>query len=76
MPNSDDGDDDDRQVFMDAMSTQVSHVLENPDEFWRAHQITGNPATVFVAADGSTTTHLGAMGPQEFLAKVEALAAT
>lgn len=61
---------------MDGMSTQVSQVLEDPDEFWRAHQVTGNPAAVFVSADGTTETHLGAMGPQDLLARLEALAAS
>lgn len=57
------------------MSTQVSHVLDDPDEFWRAHQVLGNPASVFVSADGTSELHLGALGPQEFVARLEALAA-
>lgn len=75
MTNIDDGDDEDRAEFMSDMSTQISHVLDNPDEFWFAHGITGNPATVFVSADGSTETHLGTLGPQGLLARLEELAA-
>ncbi len=58
------------------MSTQISHVLDNPDEFWIAHRVTGNPASVFVAADGSTSIHLGTLGPQELTKRLEELAAT
>ncbi len=61
---------------MDQMSTQVSHVLDDPDEFWRAHGVFGNPASVFVSADGSTEVHLGALGPQEFVERLKQLAAT
>jgi len=76
VPNSNDGDDDDRAEFIGNMSTQVSHVLDNPDEFWIAHEVTSNPTMVFVAADGSTERHQGGLGPQELLERVEALADT
>jgi len=75
VPNIDDGDEEDRATFMLNMSTQISHVLDDPDEFWIAHGVSGNPATVFVAADGSTEIHLGTLGPQGFVERLEALAA-
>ncbi|MGI9609859.1 MAG: hypothetical protein ACR2NL_06155 [Acidimicrobiia bacterium] len=75
VPNIDDGDEEDRAKFMLNMSTRISHVLDDPDEFWIAHGVTGNPAMVFVAADGTTEQHHGAVGPQELLERVEALAA-
>lgn len=75
MPNLDDGSDADREEFMAGMSTQVSHVLDDPDEFWFAHRVTGNPTAVYVSADGSTETITGARGPQELLKKLQELAA-
>lgn len=75
MPNLDDGSDDDRDEFMAGMSTQVSHVLDNPDEFWIAHRVTGNPTAVYVSADGSTEMITGARGPQELLKNLQTLAA-
>ncbi len=73
VPNIDDGSDDDRLEFIGNMSTQVSHVLEEPDEFWVAHRVTSNPTVVFVSADGSAEAHVGALGPQGLLERVEAL---
>ncbi|MFT7474624.1 MAG: hypothetical protein ACI81L_001549 [Verrucomicrobiales bacterium] len=74
MPNLDDGSDADRDEFIANMSTQVSHVLDNPDEFWIAHRVTGNPTGVYVSADGSTETVTGARGPQDLLKKLQAMA--
>lgn len=61
---------------MENMRTQISHVLHDPAEFWIAHQVTGNPTTVFVSADGSFDRHNGNLYAQELLTKVEALSGT
>lgn len=73
MPNPDDGNDEDRQAFMDAMSTQVSQVLENPAEFWANNLVLSQPTTIFVASDGSLEVHTGGLGPQKLLERVQAL---
>lgn len=61
---------------MGNMRTQISHVLNDPAEFWITHQVTGNPTTVFVSADGSIERHAGNLYAQELLSKVEALSGT
>ena len=65
---------EDRADFTGQMSTQISHVMDNPEEFWIAHGVTGNPASVFVAADGSTELHLGVLGPQRLVERLKAIA--
>ena len=74
--NAADGDDFDKQAFIEGMSTPISHVLANPQELWVEYQVTSQPTMVFIAADGSTETHSGALGPQGLLERVNALAAT
>ena len=73
MPNADDGNDADRQEFMDGMSTQVSHVLNNPAEIWVEHLVLSQPTTIFVSSDGSVEVHTGGLGPQKLLERVQAL---
>lgn len=76
MPNSADGDDADKAAFINDMSTQISHVLDDPGELWDEYGITSQPSMVFVAADGSWERRTGALGPQGLLERVRDLAET
>ncbi len=73
VPNPDDGDDTDRREFIEAMSTQISHVLEDPGSVWANYKVTSQPTMVFVSADGSTEVHTGGLGPQGLLERLKAL---
>ncbi len=74
--NEADGDDFDKQAFIEGMSTPISHVLANPQELWIEYQVTSQPTMVFIGADGSTETHVGGLGPQGLLERVNELAAS
>ena len=50
------------------------HIIVAP--LWVEYQVTSQPTMVFIAADRSTETHSGALGPQGLLERVEALAAS
>ena len=76
VPNPNDGDDAARAAFIEQMSTQVSHVLEDPGELWVEHGVLSNPTTIFVAADGSVDVHAGGLGPSELLERIEEIALT
>lgn len=76
MPNPDDGNDADRAAFAEQMSTQVSHIFDDPGELWVEHQVLSQPTTIFVAADGKTEVHTGGLGPQALLERVQAIATT
>lgn len=74
MPNPTEGTDSAKQDFIDQMSTQVSHVLDDPGALWDNYEILSQPTMVFVAADGTFERSTGALGPQGLLARAEALA--
>lgn len=74
VPNPEDGNDDDRAEFAAQMSTQISHVLDDPGSVWTEHSVLSQPTTIFVSADGTTETHVGGLGPQTLLERVKALA--
>ena len=56
------------------MSTQISHVLDDPGELWLTHGVVSQPTMIFVAADGTTEMHTGALGPQGLVDRLKALA--
>lgn len=56
------------------MSTQISHVLEDPGDLWLEYGVLSQPAMVFVDADGTQTLHTGGLGPQDLLSRVKELA--
>ncbi|MGI9605485.1 MAG: TlpA family protein disulfide reductase [Acidimicrobiales bacterium] len=72
--NPADGDDFDKQAFIEQMSTPIPHVLANAGEVWVEYGVVSQPTMIFVAADGSTEAHTGGLGPQGLLERVEALA--
>ena len=74
--NAADGDDFDKQDFIDGMSTPIPHVLDDPQDLWIEHGVLSQPTMVFIAADGSTETHVGTLGPQRLLERVTELAAS
>ncbi|MEM7095466.1 MAG: hypothetical protein AAF567_20865 [Actinomycetota bacterium] len=76
MPNAAEGDDEDKQAFIDAMSTPIPHVLDEPDEFWRTYGITSQPSMVFVAADGTWERRTGAIGNTRLLERLKAMEVT
>lgn len=76
VPNPDDGDDADRAAFAEQMSTQVSHVFDDPGALWVEHQVLSQPTTIFVAADGTTEVHTGGLGPQGLLERVQSIASS
>ena len=55
------------------MDGDTSHVLEDPAELWVEHGVISQPAMVFVAADGTTTMHLGTGGRTGLLWRIEDL---
>jgi len=57
------------------MSTQISHVLDNPGSLWREHGVLSQPAMVFVSADGSTEVRTGSVGPEGLLERAKSMAA-
>jgi len=73
VPNPDDGDDADKAQFIDGMSTQISHVLEDPAEFWQRFEVVSQPAMVFIAADGSAERVVGGTNAQALLQRVDDL---
>lgn len=73
--NAADGDEADRQAFVARMRPPISHVLADPAELWVEYGVTSQPTMVFIAADGSTETHVGALGPRDLLERVVELAA-
>lgn len=75
VPNPDDGDDAAKADFIGAMSTQISHVLDDPGELWLDYAVVSQPTMVFVAADGTRTTHTGALGPQKLVERLKEMAA-
>lgn len=58
------------------MSTQVSHVFDDPGALWVEYGVLSQPTTIFVAADGTLDVHTGGLGPQSLLERVKALADT
>ena len=76
VPNPRDGSDADREAFIAQMSTQISHVLDDPGELWAEHGVVAQPTTIFVAADGSAEVHTGGLGPPDLLARLTELGAT
>lgn len=76
VPNPSDGDDADKQAFMAQMSTQISHVLDDPGELWLEHSVASQPTMVFVSADGTTDAHLGGLGPAKLVERLKTLAAS
>ena len=76
VPNPDDGDDADRADFIAGMSTQVSHVLDDPGSVWIEHEVVSQPSWIFVSSDGSHELHTGGLGPQRLLEQLEAMATT
>ncbi len=75
MANSADGDDRDRIAFTEQMSTRISHVLDDPDDLWVEWQVTSNPTTIFVAADGTSERVSRGLSPQALVERLEELAA-
>jgi len=57
------------------MSTQISHVLDDPGSLWREHGVLSQPAMVFISADGTAEVRNGSLGPEELLERAESLAA-
>jgi hypothetical protein len=74
VPNPEDGDDVDRQRFIDRMRTQIPHVLDDPGQLWVERGVHSQPTMLFVAADGSVESHVGLVYAQDLLARVEELA--
>ncbi len=74
MPNPAEGDDADKQAFIDAMSSPISHVLDDPGALWDEFAISSQPSMVFVAADGSWERRTGALGNTRLLERVKAMA--
>ncbi len=74
VPNPSEGTDEAKNDFIEQMSTQVSHVLDDPGGLWSEYDVLSQPTMVFVAADGSIERSTGALGPQGLLARVEELA--
>lgn len=74
MPNGAEGSADDKQAFIDAMSSPIPHVLDDPEELWAAFEITSQPSMVFVAADGTWERRTGAIGNTGLLERVKAMA--
>lgn len=56
------------------MRTQVSHVFDNPDEFWVEQGVINQPGWVFVSADGTAERVSGTVPSRELIARLEALA--
>ena len=76
VPNPNDGDDADRARFIERMSTQVSHVLDDPGAVWTENGIHSQPSWVFVSADGTRDRFSFRLGPAKLLERVEELAST
>lgn len=57
------------------MSTQVSHVLDDPGSLWLEHGVLSQPAMVFVSADGTAEVRTGSLGPEALLERAKSLAA-
>ena len=74
VPNPNDGDDADRAEFIAGMSTQVSHVLDDPGSVWTDNEVVSQPSWIFVSANGSHELHTGGLGPQRLAERLEALA--
>ncbi len=74
MPNPAEGDDADKQAFIDAMSSPISHVLDDPGALWDEFAISSQPSMVFVAADGTWERRTGALGNTRLLERVKAMA--
>jgi hypothetical protein len=74
--NAADGDDFDKQDFIDGMSTPIPHVLDDPQDLWLEYRVLSQPTMVFIAADGTIETHTGGLGPQGLLERVTELAAS
>ena len=74
MPNAAEGDDADKQAFIDAMSSPIPHVLDNPGALWEEFAITSQPSMVFVAADGTWERRTGATGNTGLLERVKQMA--
>ncbi len=75
MTNGGDGDEYAWMEFIEGMSSPIPHVLDDPADVWIEYEITSQPSMVFVNADGTYERHVGALGPQGLLEKLEALAA-
>ena len=58
------------------MSTQISHVLDEPGELWGSYGVVSQPTMIFVDADGNRTTHTGGLGPQKLVERLQALDTT
>ncbi len=74
VPNPSEGTDEAKAAFIDQMSTQVPHVLDDPGQLWTDHDVLSQPTMIFIASDGTTERSTGALGPQGLLARVEELA--
>jgi hypothetical protein len=74
VPNPAEGDDADKQAFIDAMSSPISHVLDDPGALWDEFAISSQPSMVFVAADGTWERRTGALGNTRLLERVKAMA--
>ena len=75
VPNPSDGDDADKQAFIDLMSSPIPHVLDDPGVLWDEYEISSQPSMVFVAGDGTWERRTGAIGNSGLLERVKAMAA-
>jgi len=73
VPNPNDGDDAARQAFIDQMSTPVPQILDDPGSIWVEHGVLSQPSWVFVSADGTADLHIGGLGPQGLLERLQSL---
>jgi len=71
--NPNDGDDWDRQKFVEQMSTPVPQILGESGDVWIEHGVLSQPSWVFVSADGSAELHVGGLGPSDLLERLESL---
>ena len=76
VPNAAEGSLADKQAFIDAMSSPIPHVLDDPGALWEEFAISSQPSMVFVAADGTWERRTGAIGNTGLLQRVKDLAAS
>lgn len=73
IPHPDNGGDDDIARFIGDMSTQISHVLDDPGALWLEYGVTSHPTMLSVSADGSIERMPAGLGALGLLEEVEAL---
>lgn len=67
------GNDAEMQEFVDRHGLTFPNANDDAGEIFRRFEVPAQPAWAFVAADGTVTTHLGAMEPEDLASTFEQL---